>query len=47
MPFVVSVGEIRRHKAAVKMRTLLDLRGNIPTFIGITDGKVADVIGDN
>ena len=25
------------------MRTLLDLRGNIPTFIGITDGKVADV----
>ncbi len=35
--------KFRRHKAAVKMRTLLDLRGNIPTFIGITDGKVADV----
>ena len=33
----------RRHKAAVKMHTLLDLRGSIPTFIGITDGKVADV----
>jgi hypothetical protein len=33
----------RRHKAAVKMHTLLDLRGNIPTFIHITDGKVADV----
>ena len=33
----------RRHKAAVKMHTLLDLRGNIPTFIGITDGKVHDV----
>jgi hypothetical protein len=33
----------RRQKAAVKMHTLLDLRGNIPTFIGITDGKVHDV----
>jgi len=33
----------RRHKGAVKMHTLLDLRGNIPTFIGITDGKVHDV----
>jgi hypothetical protein len=33
----------RRHKAAVKMRTLLDLRSNIPTFIHITDGKVHDV----
>jgi hypothetical protein len=35
--------KFRRHKAAVKMHTLLDLRGNIPTFIGITDGKVSDV----
>jgi len=33
----------RQHKAAVKMHTLLDLHGNIPTFIGITDGKVHDV----
>jgi len=33
----------RRRKAAVKMHTLLDLRGNIPTFIHITDGKVHDV----
>jgi len=33
----------RRHKAAVKMHTLLDLRGNIPTFISITDGTVHDV----
>jgi hypothetical protein len=33
----------RRHKAAVKMHTLLDLRGNIPTFISITNGKVHDV----
>jgi hypothetical protein len=33
----------RRHKAAVQMHTLLDLHGNIPTFISITDGKVHDV----
>jgi transposase len=33
----------RKHKAAVKMHTLLDLRGNIPTFIHITEGKVHDV----
>ena len=33
----------RRHKAAVKMHTLLDLHGNIPTFIRITAGKVHDV----
>src|ERR1019366_3610219 len=33
----------RRTKAAVKMHTLLDLHGNIPAFIHITDGKVHDV----
>jgi len=33
----------RRNKAAVRMHTLLDLHGNIPTFISITDGKVHDV----
>jgi hypothetical protein len=33
----------RAHKAAVKMHTLLDLCGSIPTFIRITDGKVHDV----
>ena len=33
----------RKHKAAVKMHTLLDLHGNIPTFIRITAGKVHDV----
>jgi hypothetical protein len=33
----------RSRKAAVKMHTLLDLHGNIPTFIRITDGKVHDV----
>jgi hypothetical protein len=35
--------KFRQHKAAVKMHTLLDLRGHIPTFIRITDGKVHDV----
>src|SRR5271169_3099040 len=30
----------REHKAAVKMHTLLDLHGSIPTFISITEGKV-------
>ncbi len=35
--------KFRTHKAAVKMHTLLDRRGNIPTFIRITDGKVHDV----
>jgi hypothetical protein len=33
----------RRCKAAVKMHTRLDLRGNIPAFVHITDGKVHDV----
>jgi hypothetical protein len=35
--------KFRQSKAAVKMHTLLDLHGNIPTFIQITDGKVHDV----
>lgn len=33
----------RKHKAAIKLHTLLDLQGNIPTFIRITDGTVHDV----
>ena len=33
----------RTTKSAVKMHTLLDLRGNIPSFIHITDGKWGDV----
>jgi len=33
----------RKHKAAVKMHTLLDLRGNIPSFIEITEGALHDV----
>lgn len=33
----------RATKAAVKLHTLLDLRGNIPTFLHITDGKFHEV----
>jgi uncharacterized protein DUF4372/DDE family transposase len=33
----------RQTKAAIKLHTLLDLRGNIPTFIYISDGTVHDV----
>lgn len=35
--------KFRKKKGAVKMHTLMDLRGSIPTFIEITDGKVHDV----
>ena len=35
--------KFRSTKAAVKMHTLVDLRGNIPSFITITNGKVHDV----
>lgn len=33
----------RQSKSAVKLHTLIDLRGNIPTFIHISDGKLHDV----
>jgi hypothetical protein len=33
----------RKHKGAVKMHTLLDLRGNIPSIVIVTTGKVHDV----
>jgi Domain of unknown function (DUF4372)/Transposase DDE domain len=33
----------RRRKGAVKLHTLVDLRGNIPTFVRITHGKTHDV----
>jgi len=33
----------QKRKGAIKLHTLLDLRGNIPSFIRITDGKVHDV----
>lgn len=35
--------EFRTTKAAVKMHTLVDLRGIIPTFVAVTTGKVHDV----
>ena len=35
--------KFRAAKAAVKLHTLLDLRGKLPTFIHITDGKTHDV----
>jgi transposase len=35
--------QFRRHKSAVKMHTLLDLRGHIPSFISMTSGAVHDV----
>ena len=33
----------RKNKGAIKLHTLLDLNGNIPTFIHISDGKLHDV----
>jgi hypothetical protein len=33
----------QKRKGAIKLHTLLDLRGNIPSFIRITEGKVHDV----
>ena len=35
--------KFRRHKAAIKLHTLIDLRGNIPCFVRITHGKTHDV----
>ena len=35
--------QFRKYNGAVKMHTLLDLRGNIPSMIWITDGKVHDL----
>jgi transposase len=34
--------QFRRHKSAVKLHTLLDLRGNIPTVVMVTSGRVHD-----
>ena len=33
----------RKNKGAIKLHTLLDLKGNIPTFLHISDGKLHDV----
>ena len=35
--------KFRKHKGAIKLHTLLDLRSNIPTFIYISDGKLHEV----
>ena len=35
--------KFRRTKGAIKLHTLLDLRGNIPSFVSVTEGKVPDV----
>jgi transposase len=35
--------EFRKTKAAIKLHTLIDLRGSIPTFVAVTPGKVPDV----
>jgi len=35
--------QFRKHKGAIKMHTLLNLRGSIPEFIRITAGKVHDI----
>jgi Domain of unknown function (DUF4372)/Transposase DDE domain len=40
---VFSWAPFRSTKAAIKLHTLLDLRGNIPSFIHISDGKLHDV----
>ena len=36
--------QFRRQKAAIKLHTLIDLRGNIPSFILISTGKMHDVL---
>jgi hypothetical protein len=33
----------RKHKGAIKLHTLMDLCGNIPSFIDITHGKIHDI----
>jgi len=40
---VFSWAPFRSTKAAIKLHTLLDLRGNIPSFLHISDGKMHDV----
>ena len=40
---IFSWAKYKRNKGAIKLHTLLDLRGNIPSFIEITDGKTHDI----
>ena len=35
--------KFRKAKGAIKLHTMIDLRGNLPAFLTITDGKVHDV----
>jgi hypothetical protein len=35
--------QFRRHKSAIKLHTLLDLRGSIPTVVIVTNGKIHEV----
>jgi hypothetical protein len=35
--------QFRRTKSAIKLHTVLDLRGNIPSFLRVTDGRTSDV----
>ena len=35
--------QFRRRKSAVKLHTLIDLRGNIPCFVHVTSGRVSDM----
>jgi hypothetical protein len=39
----VSLGSVPRKNAGIKIHTLLDLRGNIPSFLQITPAKIHDV----
>ena len=41
--FLFPWARFRQHKGAIKLHTLLNLRGNIPEFIHISDGKMHDV----
>ena len=35
--------QFRQHKSAIKLHTLIDLRGNIPCFVHVSSGRMADV----
>ena len=43
MSIALSLGVVSLNQVRVKLHTLLDLRGNIPTFTHISDGKLQDV----
>ena len=43
VPVAVSIGTVSHQQSGVKLHTLLVLRGNIPAFIHITDGKTHEV----